>query len=212
MGLDGAHWGDLTGDGNDEMVIGMNGFGGLEALSADGKKLWSASLGNVWSQAIVPAASNRPALVLATDVNGSVNIFDAAGKRLSSLHPASGYFAQMTAGAAESNAVQIIAFSGTAVEAFDQAGKAAWTTSGLSNMGKKFPCAVMGDLKGDGSKQWAFLDGAGDLVIATTGGLKVSSIPNQSLLQGLAIAPRPGQGALLLTLNGGVVEAHSFGP
>jgi hypothetical protein len=79
-------------------------------------------------------------------------------------------------------------------------------------MGKKFPCAVMGDLKGDGSKQWAFLDGAGDLVIATTGGLKVSSIPNQSLLQGLAIAPRPGQGALLLTLNGGVVEAHSFGP
>jgi hypothetical protein len=67
----------------------------------------------------------------------------------------------------------------------------------------------MGDLTGDGAKQWAFIDGGGDLEIATTGGRKVSSIPNQSAIQGLAIAPRPGLGALL-TLDAGVVRAYSF--
>jgi hypothetical protein len=212
MGLDGAHWGDLAGDGNDEVIVGMNGFGGLEAFSGDGKKLWSASLGNVWSQVIVPAVSNRPALVLATDASGSVNIFDAAGHRLNSLKAGGGYYAQMTAGTVGSNAVQIIAFSGNAVEAFDQTGKAAWTTSALSIAGNQRVCAVMGDLKGDGTQQWAFLDGGGDLVIATTAGLKVSSIPNQSRIQGCAIAPQPGRGALLLTLDGGAVRAYSFGP
>ena len=193
MGIDGAHWGDLTGDGNDGMIMGMNGLRGLEALSCDGKELWSDSMANVWSQAIVPAASNHPALVLATDVGGSVNVFDAAGKRLNSLRPDGGFYIHMTAGLAESNEAQIIAFSGNAVEAFDQNGKTAWIATALPPMGKQFPCAVMGDLKGDGTRQWAFLDGAGDLVMATTQGLKVSSIPNQRRIQGLAIAARPGK-------------------
>jgi hypothetical protein len=212
MGLDGAHWGDLTGDGNDVLIMGMNGIGGLEVFSGDGKSLWSTSMANVWSQAIVPAATNRPALVLASDASGSVNVFDAAGQRLHSLKPDGGYFAQMTAGLADSNAVQIIGFSGNSVEAFDQTGKTAWITSALSTMGKQLPCAVMGDLKGDGTKQWVFLDGAGNLVVVTTGGLKVSSIPNQSRIQGLAIASRKGTRGLLLTLDSGVVRAHCFGP
>jgi hypothetical protein len=215
MGVDGAHWGDLKGDGNDEMILGMNGFSGLEALSGDGKKLWSASLANVWSQAIVPATSNRPALVLATDASGSVSVFDAAGRRQNSLRPEGGYFTKMTAGIMDSNALQIIAFSGNAVAAFDQTGKVAWITSAFassSTPGYLGAGVAKGDFKGDGNQQWAFMDGAGDLVIATPGGLKVSSIPSQSLIQGIAVAPRPGQGALLLTLDSGVVRAYSFEP
>jgi hypothetical protein len=215
MGLDGAHWGDLNGDGNDEMIVGMNGFGGLEALSGDGKKLWSASLANVWGQAIVPAAAHRPALVLATDASGSVNVFDAAGRRQNSLRPEGGYYTGVTAGVAESNSVQILAFSGNvgSVAAFDQAGKVAWITTALSSTassGSPHGCAVMGDLTGDGINEWAFIDGSGDLVIATTGGQKVCSIANQSAIQGLAIAPQPGRGALLLTLDSGVVRAYFF--
>jgi len=215
MGLDGAHWGDLKGDGDEEMIVGMNGFGGLTALTGDGKKLWSAGLGNVWSQAIVPAGANRPALVLATDASGSVNVFDAAGRRQNALRPEGGYYTGMTAGVVESNAVQILAFTDTAVVAFDQAGKVAWITSaasGTSSTSRQFAaCAAMGDLAGDGAKEWAFVDGGGDLEIATSGGQKVSSIPNQSAIQSMAIAPRQGQGALLLTLDAGVVRAYSFG-
>jgi hypothetical protein len=215
MGVDGAHWGDLNGDGNDAMILGMNGFSGLEAISGDGKKLWSDSLGNVWSQVIVPATSNRAALVLATDASGSVNLFDAAGRRQGALRPEGGYFAGMTAGAAQSNSVQILAFSGNAAVAFDQTGKVAWITSAQSSMastGSPRQSAAMGDLKGDGTQQWALIDGAGDLVVVTTGGLKVSSIANQNRIQGFAIAPRTGQGGLLLTLDAGVVSAYSFVP
>jgi hypothetical protein len=210
MGVDGAHWGDLNGDGNDEMVVGMNGFSGLDAVSSEGKQLWSARMGNVWSQAIVPATSNGPALVLATDASGSVSMFDAAGRRQTSLRPEGGYYVQMTAGVMESNAVQILGFSGNAAAAFDQSGKIAWITSAPAYSGRARVCAATGDFKGDGTKQWAFVDGAGDLVIATPSGLKVSSIPNQSSIQGLAVAPQPGQGDLLLTLDAGVVRAYSF--
>jgi outer membrane protein assembly factor BamB len=215
MGVNGAHWGDLDGSGNDAMMVGKNGFGGLEAVSGDGKKLWSASMANVWSQAIVPATSNSPALVLATDASGAVNVFDAVGHRQNSLRPEGGYFAAMTAGVIESNVVQILACSGNAVVAFDHIGKVAWMTAAQSSMasrGSPREFAARGDLKGDGTQQWVFMDGGGDLVIATAGGLKVSSIPNQSRIQGFAIAPRPGQGALLLTLDGGVVRAYSFQP
>jgi hypothetical protein len=213
MGLDGAHWGDLDGSGNDDMIIGMNGFGGLEALSSDGKKLWSASMANVWGQAIVPAVSNRPALVLATDASGSIHVLDAAGHHLNALRPEGGYYTGIAAGVAESNSIQILAFSGNAVAAFDQAGKMAWITSASASAaaaGSPHVSAVFGDLIGDGAKEWAFIDGSGDMVIATTGGQKVSSIPTSSTIECFAIAPRPGQGALLLTLDSGVVRAYSF--
>jgi hypothetical protein len=160
MGMDGAHWGDLNGDGNDEMIMGMNGFGGLEALSGDGKKLWSASMANVWSQAIVPAAANRPALVLATDASGSVNVFRCSRPAPNSLRPDGGYFAADDGGRDGEQRGANLAFSGNAVEAFDQAGKTAWITSAARatpTMAAQLACAVMGDLKGDGTKQWASL-------------------------------------------------------
>ncbi len=213
MGVDGAHWGDLNGDGDDEMIVGMNGFGGLKAFSGDGKKLWSASLGNVWSQAIVPHATNGAALVLATDSSGAVNVFDATGQRLNALRPEGGYYTGMAAGMTESNAVEILAFSGNAVAAFDLTGKVAWiTTSTASGAASGSPqeTAMLGDMLGDGAKEWAFVDGSGDVLIATTGGKKVASVPLPGPIQGLAVAARPGQGAILVLLDGGVVKAYSF--
>jgi len=120
----------------------MNGFSGLEAVSGNGKKLWSASMANVWSQAIVRQSFNRTALVLASDASGSVNVFDSAGNRQGSLRPEGGYFMAMTAGAAESNTVQILGFSGNAAVAFDQTGKVAWVTSAQSGVARQ--SAVMG--------------------------------------------------------------------
>jgi len=66
FGADGAHWGDLDGDGTDEMIIGMNGFGGLQAVRSDGKKLWHATGGNIWGQAIVAANKAVTAPIIAT--------------------------------------------------------------------------------------------------------------------------------------------------
>jgi hypothetical protein len=218
-GVDGAHWGDLDGDGNDEMVLSMNGFGGLRALSGDGKKLWSASILNVWSAAIIPRATNGAALVLATDASGSVNVFDASGQRLNSLRPEGGYYTGVAAGMTESNTVQILAFCQTgAATAFDLTGKVAWitsSTSGTTGAAVTADLAAMGDFVGDGAKEWAFIDGTGDIVIATTSGQKIASVPlkgaGPGISQGFATAPRAGQGCLLVILDGGVVKAYSFG-
>lgn len=214
LGADGAHWGDLDGDGTDEMVVGMNGFGGLVALSSDGKKIWSARLGNVWNQAIVPAAQNRPARVFATEAGGSVRVFDAAGHSLATLRPGGGYFAQMTAHAIDGKSLQIIGINGNSTVAFDETGKVAWATSAIPIAGGwRSCCFAAGNLKGDASMQWVFLDGAGDLVIATPAGQKIASIPGQKSLESFSVAPRTaGQGGLLVTLNHGNVTAYALQP
>jgi thiol-disulfide isomerase/thioredoxin len=210
LGADGAHWGDLDGDGTDEMIVGMNGFGGLQALSSDGKKLWSASLANVWNQAIVPATTNRPGRVFATEAGGTVRVFDATGHPISTLRPGE-YFAQMTAHALDDKTLQILAISGNTTVAFDETGKVAWKTSAFANpTGWTGCCFAAGDLKGDGSVEWVFIDGSGDLVIATPAGEKIGSIANQKGTEVFAVAPRAGQKGVLATLNHGTVTAYEL--
>ena len=212
-GVDGAHWGDLDGDGSDEMVVGMNGGGGLQALSKDGKKLWSVELGNVWNQAVISATTNQPARVLATEAGGSVKVFDARGNLQNTLRPNGGYYAQMAACRAGDQTIQIIAINNNRTVAFDDTGKVAWTTSAIGNNGGWRSCSfAAGDIKGDGTQAWAFIDGAGELIIAATAGQKISSIAPAKAAADFAIAPRRGQGGLLLTLNNGVVQACDLQP
>lgn len=213
FGVDGAHWGDLDGDGNDEMIVGMNGGGGLQAWSSDGKKLWSVKLGNVWNQAVVPATKDQPARVFATEAGGSVKMFDAQGNLLETLRPDGGYYAQMSASRTGDQTIQIIAINGDKTVAFDEAGKVAWTTSATKNPGGwRSSNFAAGDLEGHGALDWAFIDGAGNLVIANSGGEKISSIAHQRHIESFAIAPRHGQGGVLVTLANGTVQAYVFQP
>lgn len=97
-GVDGAHWGDLDGVGADELVMGMNGSGGLVALSGTGDVLWSDTrIGNVWHQAVVSAAAQQPSRVVATEAGGSVRVLGAGGKGIRTLRPGDGYCAPMSA-------------------------------------------------------------------------------------------------------------------
>jgi peroxiredoxin len=212
-GVDGAHWGDLNGDGADEMVVGMNGGGGLQAWSADGNKLWSAELGNVWNQAIVSATTEQPARVFATEAGGTVREFDAQGKLLATLHPDGGYYSQMAAGRTNSKSIQIAAINGDKTVVFDETGKIAWQTSAIGNhAGWRASSFAIGDLIGDGTQVWTFVDGSGNLVIADSSGHKISSIANAKEFEGFAIALRPSQGGILITLAKGTVQAHVFQP
>lgn len=211
-GVDGAHWGDLNGDGTDEMIVGFNGGGGLEALSADGKKMWSDSLGNVWNQAVVPATKNEPARVFATEAGGTVKVFNAQGQLLNSLRPDGGYYAQMAADRI-GNKIQILAINGGKTVAFDETGKVLWVTSAIKNAGGWRSCNfACGDLEGHGTDDWAFINGSGKLVIANGAGQKVSSLPDEKEVVSFAVAPRSGKGGLLITLNNGTVHAFKFQP
>jgi peroxiredoxin len=213
FGIDGAHWGDLHGDGTDQVIAGMNGFGGLIALSSEGKELWSVALGNVWNQAVVPATKDRPALVFATEAGGAVRVFDATGKQLRSLKPDGGYYAQMTARAVDNNSVQILAINGSSTVAFDDMGNVAWTTSATPNAGGWVSgCFAAGDLKGDGGIEWVFVDGSGALVIATPSGQKLAALTTPTPVEAFTVARRSGQSGLLVTLDHGLIQGYEFRP
>jgi peroxiredoxin len=209
-GVDGAHWGDLDGDGTDELIVGMNGGGGLQAWSSDGKKIWSAKLGNVWNQAVIPALSGESANVLATEAGGSVQLFDSTGRLVRSLKPNGGYYAQMAAWRF-GKAIQIVAINDNETVAFDETGTVVWTTSAVSDhAGWRKSSFALGDLDGDGIPDWVFIDGNGDLVIANAKGEKISAIPDAKKVEGFLVAPRKDKGGLLVTLSGQKVTAYEL--
>jgi len=212
-GVDGAHWGDLDGDGTDELIVGMNGDGGLHAVSADGKRLWSVkNLGNVWNQAVIPAGKDRPALVFATEAGGTVGVYDAKGGFLRTIRPNGKYCAQMTATVVDqSNRIQVIAIGDGNAITFDEAGQVAWSTPATKDHGAwrsaTFAC---GDVDGDGKQEWAFVEASGDLVLATSAGEKLGSISNPTGLNAFTIVSGgTGRGKLVLLLSG-TVRAFSF--
>jgi hypothetical protein len=217
MGVDGAHWGDLDGDGTDELIVGMNGFGGLDAVSADGKRLWHVPLGNVWGQAVLPARPGQPALVFATEAGGSVHSYDARGQARATLRPEGAYYTKLAAAAVDpSGKVQILALGqGTAgakqdAIAFDATGQVAWSApvaAGGNWVGVRF---ASGELTGDGKRAWAFLDPAGDLVLATANGEKLAGISGQGgITDFVIVSGKDGRGILVL-LKGTMLQEFSF--
>ncbi len=213
-GIDGAHWGDLDGDGTDELIIGMNGGGGLHAVSPDGKLLWrDANIGNVWNQAVIPARTGQPAVIFATEAGGTVRVYDASGKLLRTLRPNNQYCAQMTAAVIDGDGtVQGIAVGDHArVLAFDPEGKLAWSTATLKGPGNwRSPTFAAGDVDGDGKMEWAFLEASGDLVCATANGEKLASLPAQKGIDGFVMASDAKRKGLLVTLTGGDLKAYGF--
>jgi hypothetical protein len=209
MGVDGAHWGDLDGDGVDEMIVGMNGGGGLQAWSAEGKMLWSLNFGNVWNQAIVSATPGQPASIFATEAGGSVKVVSPSGKLMRSLKSNGGYYAEMSA-ARGTGTIQILALNKSEITAFDDQGNISWTSSALADGSWRKPNFASGDLDGDGVADWVFLDGSGSLVVANMKGQRISSIPERRNVESFAIAPRTNHGGVLIVLTGHVLKAYEL--
>jgi peroxiredoxin len=212
FGVNGAHWGDLDGDGTDELLVGMNGGGGLHAVSAAGKKLWVARMGNVWNQAVISASTNRSAVVLATEAGGSVRIFDGQGKPLGAIRPDGKYYAQMSAAQVDNtDSIQIVALGDGDVIAFDRAGRVAWSAPSVQNQaGWRETTFASGDIDGDGRPEWTFADPNGDLVLATATGEKLGALTGQANAGQFIIVPSASGRGLLILINGGTVRAYSF--
>jgi hypothetical protein len=212
-GVDGAHWGDLDGDGSDELVVGMNGAGGLHAVGADGKVIWKVSgIGNVWNQAVIPVRNGQPAMIFATEAGGSVKVYDAKGKLLRSIQPDGKYCAQMTAAVVDENgSVQAIAIGDATTIAFDPTGTIAWSTTAIKDHGAwRGVSFATGDLNGDGQSEWAFLEASGDLVVVTSQGEKLCAIPNQKGIASFVMATAPHSKGILVTLKSGMLQAYRF--
>ena len=213
FGVDGAHWGDLDGDGTDELIVGLNGVGGLHAVSAEGTTLWSVkSLANVWNQAVVPAAKGRPARIFATEAGGTVRVYDAQGKLLQTIRPLGKYCSQLAATAVDAaGAIQAVAAGEDTAIAFNETGQVAWSTPVTKNNGSwRSASFSSGDLDGDGVKDWAFLEASGELVVASVAGERLAALPADKGLGAFAVVPGKDGPGLLVVLTGGVVRAYRF--
>lgn len=212
-GVDGAHWGDLDGDGSDELVVGMNGGGGLHALSPEGSVLWEVkNIGNVWNQAVVsPPRAPGDRLVFATEAGGSIHVYDSKGKRLRVLRPQGRYFAQMSASVLDdAGSVQVIGLGDGQVIALDPQGEIAWSTPGIKNHGAwRSTTFAGGDLDGDGRRDWVFHERNGDLCVASADGVRIAALPGAGQLEGFAVAEVRGGAGLLITLSDHTVIAYA---
>lgn len=212
-GVNGAHWGDLDGDKTDELIVGMNGSGGLHAVSAEGKKLWAVTdIGNVWNQAVIPATKDRAALIFATEAGGTVRVYDAKGKLQCTIRPEGKYCSQMAARVVDRDGmIQSIAIGGGKAIAFDQEGQVSWSTPSIKDHGGwRQTTFAGGDLNGDGQSEWMFHDASGGLLVASWQGEKLASLPEQAQLEDFTIVPTTNGKGMLVTLFESTLRAYVF--
>jgi cytochrome c biogenesis protein CcmG/thiol:disulfide interchange protein DsbE len=211
MGANGAHWGDLDGDGTDELIVGMNGAGGLHAVSAEGKLLWKVSLGNVWNQAVISATAHRPARVLATEAGGSVRLYDAGGKPIKTLRPRGEYFSQMSAAVVDGNGTIQIALTHDGLTlGIDADSKEKWSTTGMADKSWRASSFASGDVDGDGNADWAFLGKKGELAVVNADGQRLGVLKLNGSVDAFGIISRARTNGLVVTLGSGKLQAHRF--
>lgn len=217
-GVNGAHWGDLDGDGVDEMIVGMNGGGGLHAVSASGKRLWTATdLGNVWNQAVVSAKDGRPAIIFATEAGGTIRVFDGKGNPIRTVRPLEMYFSPISAADLDGKGeVQVVGVGesereGSAVVAIDPQGKVAWRMPVQSNPASwRLPQFACGDMNADGIRDWAFVRTPGELTVVSHTGERIAMAEIAKKPARFEILRLPDATGLLVVLQPGSVSGYKF--
>jgi thiol-disulfide isomerase/thioredoxin len=210
-GVNGAHWGDLDGDGDPEIVAGFNGDGGLHAVTSGGRRLWKVtSIGNVWTQSVLPAAEGREAVVAATEAGGTVRLFDGEGSQTAELRPLGDYYTAVDVSAAEPPApARIVAAGQKRVLAFDASGTVAWQLDQKPQ--KRHGYFARGNLAGDAATEMVFPAKARQLQVVSASGARIAEIDRAADASFVVLPAAKGPG-LLIVLEPAAVRAYVLEP
>jgi hypothetical protein len=212
-GINGAHWGDLDGDGQAELVVGMNGGGGLHAASPQGRRLWRAGgIGNVWGQAVVSASTPGGPLVAATEAGGSVRVFDDEGSETANLRPLDDYYSALAATAIDGQTLQIVAAGRKRVVAFDPEGQVKWQVPARLSAGTwRSTFFAQGDLAGDGAPEWVFPVRRKALsVTAASDGRRLAEVTVPEEPSAYVVLPAVQGKGMLVVASGHAVKAYEL--
>jgi len=79
-GINDSAGGDVNADGQLEFAVGLNGWGGIRLLSAQGDEVWTKSAGNVWHVEIASSEAGAPGRIIHSDAGGELTIRDDSGE------------------------------------------------------------------------------------------------------------------------------------
>jgi len=193
-------------------------------VDGSGQLVWKdTKIGNVWTQAVIPATKSYPATIIVTEAGGSVRLYNAQGQSVHTLRPMGQYVSSFEAADVDgNNNIQIACESElgqTQAVCFviDTVGNILWKTETQLKQ-RHAPTNLIfshGDLDGDGVQDWAFLHKTDELVVISgkTNQL-LTTLPVSSLIKQFAIITRPGQPGLLCVLEVSrliLYEPHSQG-
>lgn len=222
MGINDVQWVGMDGSGDDSLMVGTNGFGGVHLVSPEGKRVWRNDAGgNNWTVAALRTAKGESLLYTSCSA-GTVVALNPEGDITDNLRPADGYFTEIAVmEAAPGGEVQIAGVakcrdgvsrgSGTLfLVAFDRAGQPLWKCPlATSFRSIKTVGLASGDLDGDGVREWVVADREEVLVLDTEGQLVCRA---EMAGENPVVLPQPNGRGLLAVVNDGVVEGYELAP
>ncbi|MCP4397204.1 MAG: hypothetical protein GY801_07885 [bacterium] len=215
IGINEVHWGDINGDGNDEIVLGMNVWGGLSALTDSGKFLWKIKMNNVWSHAVIPSKQMDQMQIIAIDASGAMKIYNHERHLVRSIKQDSLYLFSLKVGIT-CNVCQIAAigyhFSKKPyIFAFAPSGKLLWRSPVYSpELLPDERWMAYGDINGDGVGEWVFLQSPDTLAVVSTQGERIATFVAKNI-QDFMIARDSSERDVLIVLQSGTIAAYQFG-